>query len=79
MSTLQIKLSFSQILNLVKALPVKDKEKLSKALEKEQLESTLDYEKWRKSQKKPNYYPTMDEIVREVKIVRAEKYANEHS
>ncbi len=70
----QIKLNFNQILEIVKQLPVNDKIKLSKELEKEAINSKLN--KLLKSFKTIEL--TEDMITQECEIVRENLYKNSH-
>jgi hypothetical protein len=67
----QISLSYSQILDLVKQLPYKEKAKLTKELAKETKDQTLSrlLDSFRTEE------ITQEEIDKEVKMVRAELYA----
>ncbi len=67
----QISLSYSQILELVKQLPHKEKAKLSKELERETKDQTLT----RLLESFENKEITQEEIDAEVETVRAEIYA----
>lgn len=73
--TCQIDLEFSQILDLVKQLPKKDKIKLSKELEKEIIDTKLT------ALLKAFETDKLDQLLidEEVEIVRAELYANSQS
>jgi hypothetical protein len=70
----QVKLNFSQILQIVKQLPANDKIKLSKELEKEAIDSKLT--RLLKSFKTNDLSEEM--ITRECEIVREKLYQKSH-